>query len=366
MLNWRDPMNPLSGGAERVSLAYLAELARRGHDCFWFANTFPGASTSETVEAIKIVRGGDKGTSVLAARRWVRCQPRFDLIIDQHHGIPWYAPWWSNTNSIAYIHEVLGPIWHSFYPWPVALLGRWQERWTQWIYRNVPFWVPSDSTKRALLAHGVHEVAVFPNGVDTRPVQQLGAKPISEPLRLVSVSRLAPNKRIDHAILAVEALNRRGINTSLTIVGGGGLLPALKALIATHGLEKQIRFSGPVPEAAKNELLAEAHILVHTSIREGWGLNVIEANAMGTPAAVYPVSGLVDSTVHNETGLVAGSETPAALANACEAMLRNPELYERLRLNAWNRAKGLQWENVLKPACDWLELKASTKPASEP
>ena len=28
MLNWRDPENPLAGGAERVTLAYLAALVR--------------------------------------------------------------------------------------------------------------------------------------------------------------------------------------------------------------------------------------------------------------------------------------------------------------------------------------------------
>ena len=37
---------------------------------------------------------------------------------------------------------------------------------------------------------------------------------------------------------------------------------------------------------------------------------MIEANAMGTPAVVYPVGGLVDSTVHGQTGLVSEAETP--------------------------------------------------------
>ena len=36
MLNWRDPKNPLAGGAERVTLAYLKELVRRGHEVYWF------------------------------------------------------------------------------------------------------------------------------------------------------------------------------------------------------------------------------------------------------------------------------------------------------------------------------------------
>src|SRR4051812_3740711 len=114
MLNWRDPRNPKSGGAERVSQAYLSALVKRGHEVCWFANDFEGAKRSETIDGIEIVRGGGKGTSVWKAIKWYRRQKHFDLVIDQHHGIPWLAPWWSRTNTIAYIHEVLGPIWEAF------------------------------------------------------------------------------------------------------------------------------------------------------------------------------------------------------------------------------------------------------------
>ncbi len=44
MLNWRDPKNPLAGGAERVTAGYLSALKQRGHEVFWFANHFPGAA----------------------------------------------------------------------------------------------------------------------------------------------------------------------------------------------------------------------------------------------------------------------------------------------------------------------------------
>ena len=40
MLNWRDPHNPLAGGAERVTHAYLRGLVERGHEVTWFANAF--------------------------------------------------------------------------------------------------------------------------------------------------------------------------------------------------------------------------------------------------------------------------------------------------------------------------------------
>jgi glycosyltransferase involved in cell wall biosynthesis len=361
MLNWRDPRNPISGGAERVSLAYLRELVRRGHEVYWYANDFPGGAEAEIVDGIQIVRGGDKGSSVVKARSWYRQQPRFDLVIDQHHGIPWYAPWWCRTNCVAYIHEVLGPIWNSFYPWPLNAIGRTQERWTHWFYRRVPFWTPSDSTKKTLLQHGVKQVHVFPNGTDATPLAELESKPLALPLRLAVVCRLAPNKRVEHAIQAVNILKKRGTDVRLTIVGTGEVEKHLKQLARELMLTEQVAFTGLLAEPPKNECLRQAHFLVHTSIREGWGLNVIEANAMGTPAIVYPVAGLVDSTIHDETGLVAGEETPVAVANSIQEILKSPEKYDRLRVSAWNRSKTLQWHEVLRPACDWLESLAAAQ-----
>jgi hypothetical protein len=169
MLNWRDPKNPLSGGAERVSQAYLKALGQRGHEVFWFTYDFPGGATEETIDGIRIIRGGGKFTSIRKAIAWYRQQPRFDLVIDQHHGIPWYAPWWCRTNCVAYIHEVLGPIWKSFYPWPVSTFGRWQEILTHRFYADQPFWTPSDSTRKDLERNGVRTVKVLPNGCDTAP-----------------------------------------------------------------------------------------------------------------------------------------------------------------------------------------------------
>ena len=340
-------------------MVYLKELVRRGHEVCWFAYDFPGAVREETFDGVKIVRGGGKGSSILEAKRWYRRQKHFDLVIDQHHGIPWFAPWWSRTNCVAYIHEVLGPIWDSFYPWPISVVGRWQERWTHWLYRNVPFWTPSESTRKVLQQHGVGEIHVFPNGTDTIPLTDLEPKQLKSPLRLVVVSRFSPNKRVDHAIKAAKVLLQRGTDVRLIIVGTGEVEQALKQLAGEAGLKEHIEFTGRLDEQKKDDQLRRAHFLVHTSLREGWGLNVIEANAMGTPAIVYPVDGLVDSTVHNETGLITRAETPEAMADSILGIAKSPEKYALLRVNAWNRSKTLQWNQVLPPACDWLESVAA-------
>jgi glycosyltransferase involved in cell wall biosynthesis len=358
MLNWRDPANPKSGGAERVSLAYLEGLKERGHEVFWFANEFPNCKRQDVINGIQIVRGGGSGKSVLIARRWYRQQKPFDLVIDQHHGIPWFAPCWAGTNCVAYIHEVLGPIWDAFYSWPLSATGRWQERWTHWLYRNVPFWTPSESTKKLLHANGVRNVTVFHNGTDATPLPVLEGKPLDQPLRLIVVCRLAPNKRVGHAIEITKTLLQSGVQVHLTIVGSGESEPELKQSASQPDLVPHIRFMGQLSEEQKNAELRCAHLLLHTSMREGWGLNVIEANAMGTPAVVYPVGGLVDSTIHNETGIVSPVETPQSLAECLVQLIKSPQKYERLRKNAWERAKKLQWNVVRPPVCDWLESKA--------
>jgi len=359
MLNWRDPRNPLAGGAERVSLAFLRGLAAGGHEVDWFAFDFPGAPPEECIDGIRIHRSGGVFSSVIAARHWYRSQPKFDLVIDQHHGIPWYAPWWSRTHCVAYIHEVLGPIWRSFYRRPTSEVGRIQERWTHWLYRRVPFWVPSESTREGLVRHGVREVHVFPNGVDVEPLEELLPKPVTGPVKLVTVSRLAPNKRVDHAVRCVGRLRERGKAAELTVVGDGSEMPALQKLVGELGLDRWVRFAGYQPEKEKLESLAKCHVLVHPSVREGWGLNVIESNAMGTPAVVYPVGGLVDSTVNGETGCVSAAETPEALADSVAWLVGEEARYQRVREAAWRRSGAFRWRRVSPPVVTFLESLAS-------
>ena len=358
MLNWRDPKNPLAGGAERVTQAYLEALVERGHEAYWFANAFDGCKPEETLAGIRIVRAGGTFSSWRRAKRWFRKQDRFDLVIDQHHGIPWYAPSWRDTNCIAYIHEVLGPIWSSFYRWPVSAVGRFQERWTHWFYRRVQFFTASTITRDKLREHGVQQIQIIPYGVHTRALPDLPVKPLTKPLRLIVVSRFAPNKRIDHAVRTLRELLDRKINARLTLVGGGETEPALKQLVEELNLQSNVTFTGMLPEKEKDALLRDSHFLLHTSQREGWGLNVIEANAMGTPAIVYPVEGLTESTLDEQTGLVSKEQSPASLAERVESTLKRETDYQTWRIAAWDRAKEYHWDNVLPKACDWLEEMA--------
>lgn len=358
MLNWRDPKNPLSGGAERVTLAYLTALVERGHEVYWYTWDFAGAPAEEILNGIHIVRGGGTGTAIFKAIGWYRRQKPFDLVMDQHHGLAWFAPWWCRTHCISYLHEVLGPIWDSFYPWPLSAIGRCQDRLTHWFYRNVPFWTACESTRDGLHQHSVRHVTIIRYGVNTEALPELPAKSIAQPLRLAVVCRLAPNKRVSHCLQTVAELRRRGIAVRLEVVGGGEEEPALRREAAALQLGDAVHFTGLLPEGEKDALLRESHLLLHTSMREGWGLNVIEANCMGTPAVVYPVAGLRESTLHDQTGLVAKQETPAALADEIAGLLGDDARYQRYRRGAWERGMTMHWRKVLPAASEWFEACA--------
>ena len=192
----------------------------------------------------------------------------------------------------------------------------------------------------------------------TRALSELPDKHLEAPIQLITVSRLAPNKRIDHAIQTLRCLRSDNIPAQLTIVGTGEERPRLEHLVREQSLTEHVHFTGNVNEKEKDEWLAKSHILLHTSVREGWGLNVIEANAMGTPSVVYPVPGLTESTQQGLTGRVSKAETPKALADEIIWLMSQPQAYQTYRLEAWNRSKAFHWDHVLPQACDWLETMA--------
>jgi glycosyltransferase involved in cell wall biosynthesis len=181
---------------------------------------------------------------------------------------------------------------------------------------------------------------------------------LGTPLRLIALARLAPNKRVDHVVRALALLREQGCEAELTIIGWGQDQWRIEAQIDELDLSDAVTIAGHLYDAEKNIELQKAHLLLHTSMREGWGLNVIEANAMGTLAVVYPVGGLVDSTVHGQTGLVSEAETPESLAKAVIGLANDPEKYDAMRTAAWERSFDFRWESVLPPTCDWLENMA--------
>jgi glycosyltransferase involved in cell wall biosynthesis len=131
----------------------------------------------------------------------------------------------------------------------------------------------------------------------------------------------------------------------LNIVGRGDYIE-LARLAESLGIKQSVKFIGEVSEEQKYEILKRAWIFVTTSMKEGWGLSVIEANYFGAPAVAYDVPGLRDSINDGVTGLLVPSGNIEELAKAIVKVLNDTELRERLSQNARSWASSFSYERT--------------------
>lgn len=121
------------------------------------------------------------------------------------------------------------------------------------------------------------------------------------------VSRLVPYKRIDLAITACIALSRE-----LIIVGSGSDEGRLRRLAGGNSL---IHFEGSVSDERLHELYGHARALLCPQ-EEDFGLVSIEAQSHGTPVISYAKSGVIETLIDAQTGILFTSQTDQSILKA--------------------------------------------------
>jgi glycosyltransferase involved in cell wall biosynthesis len=126
---------------------------------------------------------------------------------------------------------------------------------------------------------------------------------------LVVLGRLVPHKRVELAISAVTVLREQHPGIVLSVIGHGYWLPELESYAAAIGATPQVRFLGFVDEDVKNRVLAASWLNLLPSVKEGWGLAIIEAAAHGVPSVAFrEASGTTESIIDGTTGLLVEDE----------------------------------------------------------
>jgi glycosyltransferase involved in cell wall biosynthesis len=361
ILNWRCPTHPNGGGAELLTLRIAERLVAWGHSVTWFAASYPGAAPEQTIKGIRIVRAGSQASVHLHAYRWYRRHGRgqFDLVIDEINTIPFFAHRYAGLPSVAFVMQLAREVWWYEAPWPLAALGYVLEPLYLLAYRHSRVITISKSSAAGLRAHGLSgPIAIIPMATD------FASEPALPPLAekeaewtLVTLGRVVPSKRVDHVIRALRHLLDQGLPVRLWVVGFAS--PQYQAnlvrLAARLDLAGRVTFLGRVDDSQKRAILRRAHVLAACSVREGWGLMVAEANAVGTPAVVYDVPGLRDSTRHGLTGLVCETNSPQGLAAGVAQLLGDPAVYRRLRVQAWEHSRVQNWDDTARAFLDALK-----------
>jgi glycosyltransferase involved in cell wall biosynthesis len=177
------------------------------------------------------------------------------------------------------------------------------------------------------------------------PLKQLGAKPNMN--TVLFLGALRPMKRTLDAVKGFEYARDTNDRLQLEIAGDNSSSYGRKVMnyIQNSRHKNAIQVLGRVTDENRLKLMQEASVIVVTSVKEGWGLIVTEANSQGTPAVAYDTDGLRDSVQDGKTGSLVPSGNTKALGRAINSILSEPTNYARLRHAAWSWSKDFTFDN---------------------
>jgi len=345
-LNWRDTSNPEGGGSERYVESIASRLAEAGHSVTVFCAAHAGAAADETSAGVRYVRRGSK-LGVYPQALWhlaARRLGRVDVVVDVQNGVPFFSRLVTRKPVVVLVHHVHREQWHVVYGPVRARIGWWIESHVApMLYRRSQYVAVSEVTRNELVGLGVdhQRIAVVHNG--TEPAL-MSTVPRSEHPMLCVLGRLVPHKRVEHALETVRRLSADQPDLRLTVVGQGWWEDQLHSAAAGLGVEHLVRFTGFVDDATKHAALARSWVLLVPSLKEGWGLSVVEAASHGVPAVAYrSAGGVAESVQDGETGVLVDDDIDAFVA-ATAQLLADQALRRRMGSAARACAVRFTWD----------------------
>lgn len=364
VFSWRDPKHPLAGGAEQVMHEHMKGWVKAGHDVTLFSSRFPDSSETEVLDGVKIIRGGYQylGVQWAGFLYYLKNKDKYDFVVDQFHGLPFFTPLYVWKPKLAVIQEVARKVWFlNPLPWPlnwvVGAIGYFSESFIFLLYRSTKFMTGSESAKKDVSRFSIpkENIIVVPHGVVTSKSKIKYEK--SKIRTVVFLGVLSKDKGIEDAIKCFSLLDKRG-NWQFWVIGKPETemySRKIVNLVKGLGLDDKVRFWGFVSQEKKFELLAKGHVLVNPSVHEGWGLVNIEANSVGMPVVAYHSAGLIDSVKDDQNGILCVQNTPEELAKNTIRLLADKVEYKKLQERAILWSQNFSWKKSIRRSLNLIE-----------
>ena len=186
-----------------------------------------------------------------------------------------------------------------------------------------------------------------------------------EPVRLLSVGRLDPEKGLCHLIEAVKRLvSSQFLPVSLQIIGKGYKGTEERKLrdwVKAHGLREHIHFSGYLPFGHRllDEYRKQDIFILPSLSGEGVPQTIFEAMACGIPIIATSVAGIPYVIQDGHNGLLIEPGSSTHIAKAVERLISDRELRERLTRNGFATARqhtlNVEREDMLHRIENFLE-----------
>lgn len=355
---------PIGGGAGRVTENLARHFARLGCEVTVFTSAFSDLPLAETKDGYHIVRmptwrrRQDRCSipemlfflmkSLMVLPQWARQnRPHVSLSFFTLPCTPavYLLKRWLN---IPYVLSLQGGDVPGFQGGPVlAFFHALTKGIVRFLWKHA-FLRVANSRGLARLAAETSSlpIDVIPNGVDPFFFLDTGMRNAAisnDPLTLISVGRLSPQKDLSTLLRAFQKLGGMHV---LKIVGDGPERALLEALVRELDLSDRVFFLGWRMPVELKALYAEADLFVMSSIDEGMPIAVLEAMATGLPIVGTQVSGMDELIKEGENGYTVPSRSVDSLAHALAQVTRSRDALKAMGESSRVRAQAYDWAHI--------------------
>lgn len=132
---------------------------------------------------------------------------------------------------------------------------------------------------------------------------------------------------------------------SLTLVGDGILRPALEAFAKERGVASQVHFTGALDNVFP--VLDHAHVFLHLSPQETFGIVLAEAHARGLAAITYAIGGIPEVVADGQSGILCAFDDLGGVVDALEKLAQDREQCVAMGRAGLERVQRLFMRDVL-------------------
>src|SRR4030042_513255 len=199
-------------------------------------------------------------------------------------------------------HEVWGNYWFE-YLGRKGILGKAVEKLTTRLsHKSIAV---SKRTEGDLKRLGGKHIELIPDGADLSKIESI--RPSGKDSDIIFAGRLIKEKNVAILIKAVNLVKKQLPDINCLIIGDGPEEKNLKGLVQDLSLEENVHFKGRVGDDIEVfSYMKSSKVFVLPSVREGFGIVAVEANACGLPVVTvrHPQNAAGDLVTDGENGFI--------------------------------------------------------------
>jgi glycosyltransferase involved in cell wall biosynthesis len=371
-----DMISPYLGGSESYCKNVGRELVKLGHNVLWVGMRFsPELKEAETNEdGVKIIR-----LNVPFNERRLFClHPKLLSLMKDADVVQFNSFVSAITGgfiakimkkpSVGLCHEMFADLWQKFtnnrieqiiYPAIEKLISI--NPYIAWI-------VPCDYTKNTLIKMGVRPEIIkkIPHGIDTKLFHPKYGSFI-EKYRLWDRFVILYSGRYGfkgtcyskNQKVLFDAFKKVKVEIpSAVLLMVGSDFENVRPYIESIGLEigKDVIYAGKIPDKQMPEFYSSGDVFVSSSLSEGFGFSILEAQACGCPVVAFANGSIPEVVSDNKTGiLIKKRKTSYGLAKGIKNIYKYRRMKILMGLNAMRWVKKFSWKKSAKAHSDLYE-----------